>query len=147
MQKTVNESPGVPIVNKQDIEKYLRMLGQELQQRNITGEILLAGGAVMLLKVQNREVTKDIDAYFNPGQANVIREAARIIADREGLPHDWINDGVKGFFYAQPPTERWAEYPGLRIYIPSLDYLRLPFCHESCRWSSPRYRRYQSISS
>ncbi len=110
-------------MNKEDIEKYLRMLGQELQQRNITGEILLAGGAVMLLKVQNREVTKDIDAYFNPGQANVIREAARIIADREGLPHDWINDGVKGFFYVQPPTERWAEYPGLRIYIPSLDYL------------------------
>ncbi len=58
-------------MNKQDIEKYLRMLGQELQQRNITGEILLAGGAVMLLKVQNREVTKDIDAYFNPGQADV----------------------------------------------------------------------------
>ena len=118
-----NESPGVLVVNKEDIEKYLRMLGQELQQRNITGEILLAGGAVMLLKVQNREVTKDIDAYFNPGQADVIREAARVIADREGLPHDWINDGVKGFFYAQPPTERWAEYPGLRVYIPSLDYL------------------------
>lgn len=110
-------------MNKQDIEKYLRMLGQELQQHQITGEILLAGGAVMLLKVQNREITKDIDAYFNPEQADVIREAARVIADREGLPYDWINDGVKGFFYAQPPTERWAEYPGLRVYIPSLDYL------------------------
>jgi hypothetical protein len=122
-QTTANESPGVQIVNKEDIEKYLRMLGQELQQHNITGEILLAGGSVMLLKVQNREVTKDIDAYFNPGQANAIREAARVIADREGLPQDWINDGVKGFFYAQPPTERWAEYPGLRVYIPTLDYL------------------------
>ena len=86
-------------MNKEDIEKYLRMLGQELQQRNITGEILLAGGAVMLLKVQNREVTKDIDAYFNPGQANEIREAARIIADREGLPQDWINDGAPNRVY------------------------------------------------
>jgi len=114
---------GVASVNKQDIEKYLRMLGQELQQRQITGEILLAGGAVMLLVVQNREVTKDIDAYFKPEQANVIREAARAVADREGLADDWINDGVKGFFYAQPPTEQWAEYPGLRVYIPSLDYL------------------------
>lgn len=47
-------------MNKQDIEKYLRTLGQELQQRQVTGEILLAGGAVMLLKVQNREITKDI---------------------------------------------------------------------------------------
>jgi len=60
-------------VKKEDIEKYLRMLGQELQQRNIKGEIMLAGGAVMLLKVQNREVTKDIDAYFKPEQLLVPR--------------------------------------------------------------------------
>ena len=110
-------------MNKQEIEKYLRMLGQELLKRQVTGEILLVGGAVMLLKVQNREVTKDIDAYFNPMQADVIREAAQVIANREGLTPDWINDGVKGFFYTQPPTERWAEYPGLRVYIPTLDYL------------------------
>ena len=110
-------------MNKQEIEKYLRMLGQELLQRQLTGEILLARGAVMLLKVQNREVTKDIDAYFNPEHAEIIREAIKVIADREGLTYDWINDGVKGFFYTQPPVEQWAEYPGLRIYTPSLDYL------------------------
>jgi predicted nucleotidyltransferase len=110
-------------VNKEDIEKYLRMLGHELQQRQVTGEILLAGGAVMLLVVQNREVTKDIDAYFLPEQAEIIREAARVIADREGLAYDWLNDGVKGFFYTQPPTQKWAEFPGLRVYVTSLDYL------------------------
>jgi Nucleotidyltransferase of unknown function (DUF6036) len=48
-------------VNKDDIEKYLRMLGDELLKRNVTGEILLVGGAVMLLEVGNREITKDID--------------------------------------------------------------------------------------
>ncbi len=110
-------------MNKQDIEKYLGMLGQELLQRQVTGEILLVRGAVMLLKVQNREVTKDIDAYFNPEQADTIRDAARAVAAREGLPEDWINNAAKGFFYTQPPTEHWAEYPGLRVYIPSLDYL------------------------
>ena len=110
-------------MNKQEIEKYLRLLGQELLQHQVTGEILLVGGAVMLLKVQNRETTKDIDAYFNPEQAEIIREAAQIVANREGLASDWINDAVKGFFYAQPPTEQWAEFPGLRVYIPSLDYL------------------------
>jgi hypothetical protein len=106
-----------------DIQKYLRLLGEELQKQQVTGEILLAGGAVMLLKVQNREVTKDIDAYFPPGQANVIREAAKVVAEREGLPEYWINEGVKGFFYTQPPAEQWAEYPGLRVYTTSLDYL------------------------
>lgn len=39
-------------MNKEDIEKYLRLLGDELQQRQVTGEILIAGGAVMLLVVQ-----------------------------------------------------------------------------------------------
>ncbi len=110
-------------MNKQDIEKYLRMLGQELLQRQVTGEILLAGGAVMLLRVQNREVTKDIDAYFPPEQAEVIRDAAKAVAEREGLVDSWINDAVEGFFYTQPPSEKWAEYPGLRVYLTSLDYL------------------------
>ncbi len=110
-------------MNREEIEKYLRMLGEELQRRQMIGEILLAGGAVMLLKIQNREVTKDIDAYFRPDQANMIREAARVVAEREGLADNWINDAVKGFFYTQPNTEKWAEYPGLRVYIPSLDYV------------------------
>lgn len=56
-------------MNKEDIEKYLRMLGQELQKRQVTGEILLAGGAVMLLEVQNREVTKAIAHKLNISDA------------------------------------------------------------------------------
>ncbi|GAC1369084.1 MAG: DUF6036 family nucleotidyltransferase [Ktedonobacteraceae bacterium] len=110
-------------MNKEDIEKYLRMLGQELQKKQVIGEILLVGGAVMLLEVGNREVTKDIDAYFEPKYSYEIREAAKDIARREGLPDDWLNDGVKGFFYSQPPHKRWAEYPGLRVYIATLDYI------------------------
>ena len=110
-------------MDKQDIEKYLRMLGEELHREQITGEILLVGGAVMLLEVGNREVTNDIDAYFDPQHSSAIREAAAIIAKREGLSVNWLNDAVKGFFYTQPPNKRWAEYPGLRVYIPTLDYL------------------------
>src|SRR5437763_14264132 len=83
-------------VNKEDIEKYLRMLGQELQKKQVTGEILLVGGAVMILEVGNREITKDIDAYFDPKYASAIREAATVIAKREGLLSGWLNDAVKG---------------------------------------------------
>lgn len=110
-------------MNKDDIEKYLQLLGQELQKQNLTGEILLVGGAVMLLEVGNRDVTKDIDAYFDPKYATAIRDAVVTIAKREGLPAGWLNDAVKGFFYTQPPNRRWAEYPGLRVYVPTLDYL------------------------
>jgi hypothetical protein len=48
-------------MNKEDIEKYLRMLGLELLKKQVTGELLLVGGAVMLLEIGNREITKDIE--------------------------------------------------------------------------------------
>lgn len=105
-----------------DIERYLRLLGEELQRREVTGEIVLVGGAVMLLVIQNRETTKDIDAYFatNPQE---IRDAARIVGNRENLPENWLNDAFKGFIYTSPPTTLWLEYPGLRIYYANPDYV------------------------
>lgn len=105
-----------------DIQRYLKMLADELNARNVTGEIVLAGGAVMLLVIRNRETTKDVDAYFATN-AQEIREAAHLIAQRENLPPDWLNDGMKGFFYTTPPTTLWVDYPGLRVYHADLDYV------------------------
>ncbi|MHB1405423.1 MAG: hypothetical protein ACYCV0_07515 [Desulfitobacteriaceae bacterium] len=70
-------------MNRQELENYLKLLGQKLIAKEITGEIILAGGAVMLLVVRNRETTKDIDAYF--GDQPEIRIAAQEIAREEGL--------------------------------------------------------------
>lgn len=109
-------------MTRQEIEKYLRMLGEELEKRQITGEIMLAGGAVMLLVVQSRGATLDIDAYFLK-EPQAIRQAIREIARQEGLPPDWLNDGVKGFFGTQPPVDLWHEYPGLRVYTVTPQYL------------------------
>jgi predicted nucleotidyltransferase len=109
-------------MNGQDIQKYLRMVGEELNQRQVTGEIVLVGGAVMLLIIGNRQATKDIYAYLatNP---QMIRDAAQVVAQREGLPPDWLNDGVKGFFYTQPPITLWMDVPGLKVYVADPDYV------------------------
>ncbi len=109
-------------MNAQDIQRYLQMLATELQQRGVTGEIVLVGGAVMLLVIGNRPTTKDIDAYFASGSQE-IRAAAQVIALREHLPPGWLNDGVKGFFYTQPPTTLWLDYPGLRVYTAAPEYV------------------------
>lgn len=101
--------------------RNLELLGRELEQRGVTGEIIIAGGAFMLLVIRNRDTTKDIDAYFAT-EPQVIREAAAVVAAREGLTPDWLNDSVKGFFYQQPPVELWADYPGLRVYTVSPEY-------------------------
>ena len=88
----------------------------------MTGEIVLVGGAVMLLVIGNRQTTKDIDAYFAT-EAQAIRDAAQVIAQRERLSPNWLNDAVKGFFYSQPPTTLWLDYPGLHVYVASPEYV------------------------
>ena len=110
-------------MNKDDIERYLQLLGQELQARNTVGTILLLGGAVMLLEVGNRATTQDIDASIEGSNAPLIRQAIVVVAQREGLARDWLNDAAKGFLYSQPITVLWRHYPGLNVYIPSLDYI------------------------
>jgi predicted nucleotidyltransferase len=109
-------------MNQQEIVRYLGLLGEELHRRQVTGEIVLVGGAVMLLTIGNRQATKDIDAYF-ASHPQVIRDAAQVIAQNEGLPPDWINDGVKGFFYTQPPTHLWLDVPGLHVYLAQPEYV------------------------
>ena len=51
-------------MDRRDIERYLRMLGEELIMQQRHGRILLVGGAVMLLVIGNRNSTRDIDASF-----------------------------------------------------------------------------------
>src|ERR1700675_2484544 len=98
------------------------MLGQELAAEGRTGKILLVGGAVMVLAIENRRSTRDIHASFED-EASAIRAAVLQIARREELPPDWLNDGAKGFLYSEPPVSLWKSYPGLDIYLPALDYL------------------------
>jgi hypothetical protein len=68
-------------MDKREIEKYLKMLGQELAIEQRTGKILLVGGAVMVLLIGNRVSTRDIDASFE-NEAPAIREAVIHIAQQ-----------------------------------------------------------------
>ena len=47
-----------------EIENYLIEINEYLKQDDKTGEIVLAGGAVMALVYGARGTTKDIDALF-----------------------------------------------------------------------------------
>lgn len=109
-------------MDRVEIERCLRSVGRYLDEQGLTGEILLVGGAYMTLVLRQREATKDVDAYF-AAHAPAIREVAARVAREEGLPADWLNDAVKGFFYAQPEAKLWLECPGLRVYAPDPSYI------------------------
>jgi hypothetical protein len=115
------EGEAVPLT-RPEIETYLREVGAELKVRGLVGEILIVGGAFMALVLRARTTTKDVDAIV-ASDPKPMREAVARVAKRHSLPADWLNDAVKGFVYRQPPTRLWAEYPGLRVYVPGTDYV------------------------
>ena len=53
-------------MTRSDIMKCLETLNENMKLNNIFGEICLVGGAVMCLCYKSREVTRDIDAVFEP---------------------------------------------------------------------------------
>lgn len=85
---------------RDEILKYLHVLNEKLQRRNVKGEICLYGGAVMCLVYDARPSTKDVDAIFQPSE--IIREMAKEIANEYEMVNDWLNDGVKGFLVEHP---------------------------------------------
>ena len=109
-------------MHRDEIERYLREVGLLLDGEGLTGEILVLGGAYMTLVLQQREATRDVNAYF-ASNAAAIRGAAQQVARNHGLPEDWLNDAVKGFLFVEPASVTWLECPGLRVYAPPPEYI------------------------
>jgi hypothetical protein len=114
--------------SRDDILRALRLLSDDLSQRRLTGEICLFGGTVMVLAFSARVSTKDVDALFHP--AAEIRTAARRVAEAEGFPDDWLNDGVKGFLSENHNVTagNLPQFPNLYLTMPVPEYLLAMKC-------------------
>jgi hypothetical protein len=105
----------------------LNLLGQlsnRLGAAGIRGDLLLFGGAAMILGWNARLSTRDVDGLFIP--AAEIRKFAAAIAAEAGIPATWLNDAVKGFLDRPVTPEECRELAGfsnLRVYIPPVEYL------------------------
>ena len=90
-------------------------------------EISVYGGSALVLTLNHRPATRDVDGVFEKDRS-FIRRATEMVAAEFGWRSDWLNDGVKGFLsragaktlFRTFPTE---DTPGLRVLVASPGYL------------------------
>lgn len=127
----MSNHPSDSELTREQILEALHALSDELGKSGVTGELCLFGGTVMVLAFTARISTKDVDALFQPAQA--IREFARRIAEVQGLPANWLNDGVKGFVSSrhETTTGNLPQFPHLHLTMPVPEYLLAMKCMAS----------------
>ena len=98
-----------------DIRNAFTALSEELAREGRRGEIVIVGGAALVLLFGARDSTKDVDAYFVTPAAALVREAAERVAARLDLPVDWLNDGAKGHLVGITTGDVVHESPSLVV--------------------------------
>lgn len=95
-------------ITKENLDFYLRELGKVFRKKNGTktpAEIIIVGGASMLINYNFRESTEDIDAIIHA--SSVMQESVFAIAEKFGLPNDWLNDD---FHFTSSYTTKLIEH-------------------------------------
>lgn len=78
---------------KGNLDQYLKELAKEFRKRNgksVPAEIILIGGASVLINYGFREMTYDMDAIINA--ASSMKDSINYVGDKYNLPNGWMND-------------------------------------------------------
>ena len=105
---------------RQEITDGIERMGQLAVESGIKIELVLIGGALMVLRFQARESTRDVDvAILAPAEANKVRELARAVAAEKSWPVNWLNDGAKGYLIGISNGPIVLSTPGVEVRSPS----------------------------
>lgn len=80
---------------REDIIRGLKELADDLNQRGISADIYIIGGAALVLRYFDRRLTVDVD--LRALNFDVIRPSAERVADSNGWDPDWINNAATQF--------------------------------------------------
>jgi hypothetical protein len=89
--------------DKQGLIDAFECLDEELARRGVRAELFVVGGAAMAIAYDARRTTTDVGAIFVP--TDVVREAAKEVAEQLKLEPDWLNDGAKSFAPGNDPAQ------------------------------------------
>jgi len=87
-------------MDRHELMEVLRKLDERLSS---SFDIILIGGAAMILHFGASRATRDIDVLVLRGDLTELRAAVRTIARECDLPEDWLTDAAKGFTDILPP--------------------------------------------
>lgn len=108
------------LFNKPDILSALNRLGQLAQAQGDTIELILVGGAAMVLGFEARQSTHDVDAaILHPREARKVRQLANRVAVERDWPEDWLNDAAKGYLVGLSDGGVVHTAPGILVRLPS----------------------------
>jgi hypothetical protein len=105
---------------QKEIAAGIERLGQLAIESGIAIELVLIGGALMVLRFQARESTRDVDVTIvAPAEAQKVRELARAVAAEHEWPDDWLNDGAKGYLVGVSSGPIVFSAPGIEVRSPA----------------------------
>jgi hypothetical protein len=122
-------------MQKQDIERNLSLLGDQLEELGIqkTIRLLMIGGGFMLTQVGNRATTDDVDVLVDiddPQHSDdyrIFRNAVHFVAHDAHLSDAWLSDNIGDFLRMAGPVPRgklWRRFGHyLEVYIPPLSFI------------------------
>ena len=104
---------------RKEIAEGIQRLGLLAVESGINIELVLIGGALMVLRFRARESTRDVDVVIlAPGDAQKVRELARRVAEEYGWAEDWLNDGAKGYLIGLSSGPVVLSAPGIEVRSP-----------------------------
>ena len=80
------------VFTKDNLDTYLKELAKEFRKvngRHMPAEIILIGGAAILLNYGFRDMTTDVDAVIRA--ASSMKDAINRVGDKFDLPNGWLN--------------------------------------------------------
>ena len=115
--------------DREALRAALIELGRRCYSAGRIVEIAIYGGSAIMLTMQFRVATRDVDAVFEKDKAFISNVASQM-ADDFGWEKDWLNDGVKGWLSSSDAESKLLfgtypseDTPGLRVFVPQPEYL------------------------
>lgn len=96
---------------RDNIDTYLKAVSKEYRKisgKDVPAEMILIGGASVLINYGFRNMTTDIDAMILA--ASSMKDAINIVGDRFNLPNGWLNADFENTSSYTPKLVQYSEY-------------------------------------